>query len=311
MSAAAIAHTLGAARKEGHGWRCRCPLHGGVSLTLRDGEGGRLLVTCWGGCDRLDVLAELRQLGLFDGRNANYKPPVFAVARRDNAVRDASCTARTLAIWHKARPIKGTIAEVYLHSRGISFDEWPETLRFHTRCQRPKAEDGTRPPPLPAMVALVEHVKRGRVAVHCTYLRPDGSAKADLSNGKQKAMFGPVAGGAVRFGMPREGEWLAVAEGIETTLAVATACSIPSWAALSAGGIKNLILPPEASMVLICADNDGNGVGQRAAHDAAQRLLAEGRRVRIALPPQNGTDFNDLLTGGSTSTTGGGRDVAA
>lgn len=61
MTAAAIAAALGDARREGHVWRCRCPLHGGRSLTLRDGEAGRILVTCWGGCDRLDVLAELRR----------------------------------------------------------------------------------------------------------------------------------------------------------------------------------------------------------------------------------------------------------
>ena len=53
MSAADIAHALGDARREGRGWRCRCPLHQGRSLTLRDGDGGRVLVTCWGGCDRL------------------------------------------------------------------------------------------------------------------------------------------------------------------------------------------------------------------------------------------------------------------
>ena len=61
MSAADIAHTLGEARREGSGWRCRCPLHGGRSLVVRDGERGRILVTCWGGCDRRDVLGELRR----------------------------------------------------------------------------------------------------------------------------------------------------------------------------------------------------------------------------------------------------------
>jgi hypothetical protein len=49
MSAAAeIAVALGDARREGFGWRCRCPLHGGRSLTLRDGQSGRILATCWG-----------------------------------------------------------------------------------------------------------------------------------------------------------------------------------------------------------------------------------------------------------------------
>jgi hypothetical protein len=50
MSAADVAALLGDARREAGGWRCRC--HGGRSLVLRDGEDGRLLATCWAGCNR-------------------------------------------------------------------------------------------------------------------------------------------------------------------------------------------------------------------------------------------------------------------
>jgi hypothetical protein len=50
MNAAAIAAALGDARREGCTWRCRCPLHGGRSLLLRDGAAGCVLVTCWDGC---------------------------------------------------------------------------------------------------------------------------------------------------------------------------------------------------------------------------------------------------------------------
>ena len=123
-------------------------------------------------------------------------------------------TARALKIWRDTQHGAGTIAVRYLASRGIAPDQWPPALRFHPRCPRPKDEAGNFVSPLPAMVGLVEHVERGPVAVHCTYLQPDGSGKADIE--KAKAIFGPVAGGAVRFGMPRAGEWLAVAEGIET-----------------------------------------------------------------------------------------------
>jgi hypothetical protein len=38
MNAAAIARALGDAGREGRGWRCRCPLHGGCSLVIRDGR---------------------------------------------------------------------------------------------------------------------------------------------------------------------------------------------------------------------------------------------------------------------------------
>ena len=57
MTDADIARALGDARREGRTWRCRCPPHGGRILTLRDGDGGALLVWCFGACDSRDVLA--------------------------------------------------------------------------------------------------------------------------------------------------------------------------------------------------------------------------------------------------------------
>lgn len=296
MSSETIAIALGDARPQDRGWRCRCPLHGGRSLVLRDGDGGRLLVTCWAGCDRRDVLAELRQRGLLDGRATDY-PRLSTRTSRTSQREDEARTARALALWREARPASGTVVERYLASRGILLDAWPAALRFHPACPRPRDETGNFRPPLPAMAAMVEHVQRGPVAVHATYLRRDGSGKADIPKEQQKASFGPIRGGAVRLGTPRAGEWLAVGEGIETTLSVAAACAMPGWAALSAGGIRSLVLSREATHVIICADHDASGVGERAARDAAARWLGEGRLVRIAMPPQSGLDFNNLLNG--------------
>jgi hypothetical protein len=70
---------------------------------------------------------------------------------------------------------------------------------------------------------------------------------------------------------------------------------MPAWAALSTSGLKALILPELVRDVVIVADHDASGAGQSAAWIAAQRWLAEGRSVRIALPPNTGTDFNDML----------------
>jgi putative DNA primase/helicase len=309
VTAADIAHTLGAARREGREWRCRCPLHGGRSLTLRDGEGGCVLVTCWGGCDRLDVLTELRRLKLLDGGAPDDRPTT--TRPEQNSSLDDERTIRALAIWREARPVQKTIVEVYQRSRGIAFEAWPEALRFHPSCCRPRDSAGGRVSPLPAMVALVEHVERGPVASHATYLRPDGTGKADIPKREQKACFGPIAGGAVRLGTAQPDQWLAIGEGIETTLSVMQACALPGWAALSANGIRNLILPREASMVLICADNDASGTGQGAARDAADRFLCEGRRVRVAMPPKVGGDFNDVLSSvAPADLEGEARDVA-
>ena len=108
---------------------------------------------------------------------------------------------------------------------------------------------------------------------------------------------GPVGGGAVRLGTIQPDDWLIIAEGIETTLSVMQATGLAGWAALSASGMARLILPSEARMVVIVADHDANGSGDRAARTAAERWVGEGRRVRIALAPEPGTDFNDVLLG--------------
>jgi hypothetical protein len=290
MSAAAIAVVLGGARREGRAWRCRCPLHGGHSLVVRDGEAGRILATCFGGCDRLDVLAELHRCGLLAGSVTNHRPYAAGPHRTDTGhTDDARRIIWARRIWDAALPAAGSPVAPYLVGRCITMPP-PPSLRWAPRCWHGEARRE-----LPAMVARVEHVERGFVGVHRTYLRADGSGKADLPKRLQKLSLGPIGGGAVRLGLPRLGEWFVTAEGIESVAAVMISCGRPGWAALSAGGLRALILPPEATHVLIAADHDRNGVGQRAAYDAAARWLAEGRQVRVAIPPEPDTDFADVL----------------
>ena len=54
-------------------------------------------------------------------------------------------------------------------------------------------------------------------------------------------------------------------------------------------------LPPDVRRIIIAADNDASGAGQRNALAAYDRRTAEGRSARIKTPPAAGTDFNDLL----------------
>jgi putative DNA primase/helicase len=90
-------------------------------------------------------------------------------------------------------------------------------------------------------------------------------------------------------------------EGIETGLSIQQATGLPTWAALGAGNLARVILPEIVSKVIIAADNDANGVGQRAAFKAADEFIAQGRTVRIALPPEAGQDFNDVLREGGAA----------
>jgi putative DNA primase/helicase len=113
-----------------------------------------------------------------------------------------------------------------------------------------------------------------------------------------KRSLGPIGGGAVQ--LASAAETLMISEGIETGLSAQIACALPCWAALSTSGMSALVLPSAVLTVVILADNDPNGAGERTARTAAGRWLAEGRRVRIAMPPEPGTDFNDVLLGSIT-----------
>jgi hypothetical protein len=130
------------------------------------------------------------------------------------------------------------------------------------------------------------------MGLHRTYLRPDGSGKADLQGGA-KMMLGACGGGAVRFGPDRP--VIALAEGIETALSIGVASRLTVWATLSTSGLKGLILPPPpiAEVIVIAADNDPAGLA--AAEDAATRFEAEGRAVSVIAPQSEGADFNDVL----------------
>jgi putative DNA primase/helicase len=280
-------------RREGRGYRCSCPVCGGHSLVISDGREGRLLVTCWsGGCNARDILAELRRRGLLGDVVRQDSRPSPALRRdRRHDDRDGDGRRRVLIardIWHRARDPHGTLVERYLASRGLTLPNSP-VLRYAPLLRHPTGIY------FAAMIGRVDDVEGRMIAIHRTWLRPDGGGKADID--RSRAALAPTSGGAVRLGVIRPGDWLVVGEGIETTLSVMQACSLAGWAALSAGGIERLILPPEARMVVIAADHDENCTGGRTAYAAAERWVAEGRRVRIPMPPKPGTDFNDVLLG--------------
>jgi putative DNA primase/helicase len=65
------------------------------------------------------------------------------------------------------------------------------------------------------------------------------------------------------------------------------------WALVAASFLKEASLPPEVKEAVVCADHDRAGL--EAAHALAQRLLREGRKVRLAVPPVEGEDWLDAL----------------
>jgi hypothetical protein len=297
MRAEAIALALGG-RRSGSSWTVHCPAHNDrrPSLSIREVGGKNLLIHCHAGCDQERVIAALRARGLWAEIAARSISPN---AHRELAERrprrdDPRPSKTALAIWQSARPARGTLVEVYLGSRGIHIPA-PDTLRFHAGL---KHRTGVI---WPAMVALVTNGAYATpVAIHRTFLARDGRGKAPVD--PQKMMLGPCGGGAVRLANP--GEVLMVGEGIETCFAAMQESGYAAWAALSTSGLRTLDLPARTRDIIVLADADE--AGEAAARDSALRWKREGRRVRIARPPQ-GLDFNDVLIGQALCTEKVGR----
>ena len=148
-----------------------CPAHPNTktpALSVKNGDGGRLLVHCFAGCAGVDVLAALRARGLLQGRS-DWKPDPREIERH-KAEEDADLRRRidqARRCWGEAGSISGTLAERYLRARGITC-QLPPTLRFQPNCwHRDTAKK------LPAMVAAVV-IDRVLVGVHRTYLAEPG-----------------------------------------------------------------------------------------------------------------------------------------
>jgi len=284
MNAETIARALWG-RRAGGGWVARCPAHDdrNPSLSIRDVD-DKVLVRCHAGCEQTHVIAALRRRGLWTGSRSPSWMARRRPGEREPDRDDTRRTAAALAIWQAAKPALATPIETYLMSRRIHLPP-PDALRFHAGLKHPSGDYW------PAMVALVTNgADRTPIAIHRSYLAHDGCGKAPVD--PQKMMFGPCYGGAVR--LAERGDVLMVGEGIETCLSAMQATGHPAWAALSTSGLRSLDLPKDVRDVIVLAD--GDEAGEAAARDCAVRWNRQGRRVRIARPPQ-GLDFNDMLLG--------------
>jgi len=286
-------------------WIGHCPAHEDrePSLSIRLTFDGRVLLHCFAGCPIEAVLSALglEFRDLFDGaRRGAFEawppPPYQGEAKPDEKRRKA-----LQRLWGEAIPLESKGAELgrrYLEARGLNLKAilpGLQNLRFHPSLEY--REGGKVLGVLPALLARVEHPQHGLVALHRTYLSPDGRGKAQVPSPKKltKAVFeGATKGAAIRL-YPLEGEALALAEGIETALAVREAGFLPVWATVSANGLEWVELPREVRSVLIAADHDPRGL--EAAHNLAGRLFLGGVRVSVMAPSWEGKDWLDVLKG--------------
>src|SRR5262249_34408179 len=146
------------------------------------------------------------------------------------------------SLYRRSEDASGTIVEIYLGSRGITL--LPPVLRFIRWCPHRNGHA------YPAMTAPVVDADGALIGMSATFLRSDGSGKADLPPKEQRQFYGAVKGGAVRLGSI--GEPLCIGEGVESVLSVRQLYGyLNGWAALCAIGVATIEVPPEIQNIVI------------------------------------------------------------
>lgn len=186
--------------------------------------------------------------------------------------------------------VHGDPVTLYLKRRGFG-GVWPLPACLWLHRALPYWHDGAHVGTYPAMVAPLIAPDGRTVALHRTYLMPDGR-KADLPAVKKlTAAAGPLAGACIPLFAPELGR-IAIAEGIETALAAWCASGVPTVAAYSAGNMAVWRWPVGVRRLMIFADHDT--AGAEAADRLRQRARLGGVSVQVLTPSAPGTDWCDV-----------------
>lgn len=207
--------------------------------------------------------------------------PQMSDAKRRDILRDT---------YRATRPVEaGDLVHTYLATRGVDEMIYPDALRFAPRLT--DGDGGIRP----CMVAMVGvHGQSKPVSMHRTFLKPDGSGKAEMAS-PRKMMPGELPDGAcVMLSDYTPGGPIGIAEGIETAMSASALFSMPVWAAISTSGMMKWIPPQGAHDVTIFGDNDRKFGGHKAAWHLAHKLAVAGLSVSVRIPDASGEDWNDV-----------------
>ena len=271
--------------RAGNEWKACCPFHADRSPSFTIYEGGERFhcFGCGAAGDVLDYLQRAHDVSLreaaamLEGGNVPMvvQPPLPPEPERDT-------TAEAIAIWRAAGPIAGTPGEAYLRGRGLDL-RLPESLRFA------RLRYGSKT--LPCLVALIANAENKIGGVQRTFVKEDGSGKADIP--APKLSLGRIAGGAIR--LAPAAAHLIVTGGLEDGLTLQQEMGLAVWAATGEGNMAGVALPVGVRFVTIGADRDE--AGERHARRAAEAFAEQGRTVAIIRPMPGFGDFNSELQG--------------
>ncbi|WP_295622799.1 toprim domain-containing protein [uncultured Lamprocystis sp.] len=279
-----------------------CPVHGG-----RDGfrvfrdvghTGGGICNTCgsfrdgfallmwandWGFRAALDAVTS--DLRLDGGGPWTAPPPRPKTAPAPASCRDTDVAEAALRrVWSQtldptdpqAQPLRR-----YLRGRGIDAEPDAQVIRFHPGLGY-YDQDGHRIGAYPALVARVADAQGRPVSLHRIYLDREGRKAPVASPKKMMTPLAPVLGGAIR--LYPAGATLGITEGIETALVIRQRTGMPVWSGVSTTLLERFVPPPGVSLVVVWADLDVSGAGEKAAMQLRERLLARGIQVAVHVP---------------------------
>lgn len=296
---------------ERRGKHVPCPIHGGTDgfrlMKRFDEVGSGVCNTCGVFKDGFSLLMFARQYSFRDaledvarevglcGESKDHIPlpkpkprPVVNTKQEDEAIR-----RRLRWVYESTIPIRSPNAEparLYLRNRGLTLV--PAMLRMHPGLHYRDLE-GNRLGPFPTLISPIVDAQGRGICLHRVYLTPDGK-KAPVGEPKKLMSHPndvPMQGSAVR--LFRYTDTLAVAEGIETAIAVTEATRIPCWALITSTLMPEFVPPSDVKRVLVFGDKDRptkiypKGAGQEKAQELVKRLWALGVKASLALPPSD------------------------
>ena len=209
---------------------------------------------------------------------------------------------RIACLWAECVPMMpGDPVALYLKRRGFG-GVWPlpDVLRLHRAL--PYWDGADKPGTFPAMVAPIIAPNGRTVALHRTYLTPEGRKAGVPSPKKVTSAAGPLAGACIPLHQPARGV-IGIAEGIETALAAWLASGVPTVAAYCAGNLAAWHWPATVQRLVVFGDNDR--AGSEAADALRARALRAGLRCEVLTPSDDGADWCDVWAAHGAVSIGG------
>ena len=270
-----------------------CPMCGGKDRyrwTNHNDLGGYYCSGCGAG-DGIKFVQEIFSLD-FKGAAEKIETVIGGIDLDTTPKRSADQNLNAMrSVWRAGHTIHaGDPVGLYLAGRKLHMPAYPACLKYVPQLRH---EGGAAP----GMIAQVVSPEGRAVNIHRTWLKPDGSDKADLEPNR-KIMKGTIPdGSAIR--LARAGDLLGIAEGIETAIAASLRFNLPVWAVISEGGMQRFRPPPAVKHLIIFGDNDLNFVGQAAANVAGRDIGRAAQRekrtidVEVRIPEKPGSDWAD------------------